>query len=1409
VALLFPAWKKDREIFHAESSGFTMRFHAGLALIFVVGVLAVMLVLGVAFAQSAGLEFRAAVSVRDLEEASAAADTGLHQAIAFLQHDAWGVNEKSAFVCAESRGALHQENGADFVPGETLSGMDGSVAFFLRAPKGFQRITRQAAKWRRPLSRVPINPGSEQAQDHPIPSSPPRDGQAGVRVVENDLSWVVNDSASYKRGGAPVDLAGLDGFEAGTPEAGRIPVQSGAPMHDEFLPGPLDNSDCWELRTHLNRALPRGARHFGGRDTGNDFRATGGAWTDGGWRGHYWAWPAMRPFEEFDYIDTRLCGDAFYRLFRSDLIADPASDAGGLSFESGVDPQSVERSGVSSFSAFSPQRYLHDKSDAAWIHPKNAQRRLRYTHMGRVSGNYTDTRGNAININQVNNNAVSERFVDAEGKVYFYNEAKWIYIHQPDGSHGATLKRYAVTIVAESGLPNANFSGPPAEELQPPLDESARTWGLEWYLQAVDAGFSPRGSPLSAGFLNELKAPGDSAWARHAAQRLNSHIRGFGPITSRAELNMVLRKEVFNTTNAGETPERQRAVDYLADQLSVHAYEYQLDQHWSADRLIIDRGNTASHASSALAEEAPNGAASQATRRRLAELLDQLRFSYGPDERRENGEAWTPYHLSTTDDAPSRTQARWSKAGSIAWLLSASLDCGEVCEWGPSGHPEWWKQSDGKTERELRVRMSDHKPDHAVGIKADTWEYKDRVNANDLAYQQETGWVGAHGWSPRISEVGRVLPRAFTELAPIPKGEAVYALPETAGKNAWKFDGKKEYWFVELAANVSEPAAPLRQRLMDDYAGNWKRHWQLLVRNPSGGNTDIMQLPGTRLICVDFAADPASEKNFGGDAMSEDPRRELCGMNRIKVFDPAVLSSGDNTVDGRTMTRPAVATLNHWTWRWRPDMPKPLTLRDVSGEADGSSRCEVPWRDSFARAHPANYMLALFDPAELPKDTTGRQLRWCCRRLGSLTESIVLDAVDFPEDSKPFEEGWEAVDPRGHRDGRLGWRRARAFGPPDGNACAPREGRPPHAPLARLECEGVMQGAFKMFTGSPAFRFMTRGEGLYYNWCDGLNEQAIGHFAPGGEKNWSAGNQRFTRDDVEGRTGARSWPHAAANENSARMETYGSSRGLLQFSCDMEKVPLGWLSLTDSATGDGGLVPDADLRNWGDLQRVTPLEQQITFGYLRGNAWGRPLTEDMFWLYPACDGLDNNLDGRIDPLTTVPLFSGNAEGRCQSDRKVAGRVNLNEITNPAVLWYAGLGVPPDAEGRRPAQNLMTALGRKPAKGYLSWREIFTRLNLQSREDTPYNALIWPDNLFADLSADHAHAGEQYDNLSRKKMSVARTVTTSHSTVYTIFCTAQTIDRQGMVRGQVRTRTTVERTAEGRVNILECAPIKEP
>jgi hypothetical protein len=51
-------------------------------------------------------------------------------------------------------------------------------------------------------------------------------------------------------------------------------------------------------------------------------------------------------------------------------------------------------------------------------------------------------------------------------------------------------------------------------------------------------------------------------------------------------------------------------------------------------------------------------------------------------------------------------------------------------------------------------------------------------------------------------------------------------------------------------------------------------------------------------------------------------------------------------------------------------------------------RCGCPLAQS------ANYLLVLFDPKELLPNTTGQQIRCCCERLNTRTDTILLDAAE-------------------------------------------------------------------------------------------------------------------------------------------------------------------------------------------------------------------------------------------------------------------------------------------------------------------------------------------------------------------------------------------------------------------------------
>ncbi|MCZ7647403.1 MAG: hypothetical protein M5U26_19460 [Planctomycetota bacterium] len=1385
-----------------------LRERRGAVLIFVVFVLTVLLGIGIFQAQSSHLEFKAAAHYRRAGTSREAAERGLNQALALLQYDAWGVNESRAFACAEPWGALKDAEGRDFPYQEAalLPSPDGSVAFFFRTRDGYRRILQPVARRRRPLARIGIPRGAERAlraPTFPLAASHPTDAALDVRVAEGGLDWVVNWNPDYKRLGAPDLLLRVSG---GRPleEELKLPALSCAPFHDEFLPGAFDSYDLWQERTQRNHGT------FFGRSGGSDARARDGLWSEWEADGVRLRWPGFKAAPEFDYLDTRAVGDPCFKLFRYELVAGPNAGADAFrSFESGVDALSVA-GGASALPPEHPSRYL--SAAPANLHPRARQARLRFTHPADASeGGYRDTRGGALNLNQVNHDADAERQAGAGpggAEARLVNEAKWIYLY--DGNRRPHA-RYAVTVAPAGGQPNPNalFTG-----RDPGAPELAELGGLKRYFEALDRGTDARGALRPTGAEPALTArqAGDpaGAWPARLDAILAEHLGspddparpGSGPFASQAELAMLLRKRGFTeAANPGVEARALRAdAAYVAGKLSVHAGEWLLDEHWEDDRLILDRGSGADHGVSLLDEDAPNASGSVATRARLGAILDGLRYVWGPDEAREG--AYTGYRLDAREPLPRRREAAWAQAGAAAYLLSASLDPPRVATWSGSSAPGWWWRRDARRDEPLRLNILATKPDRAVAVDPYSWTCIDRVDALQLDYLNAQ--EAAHAWAPQFNEVGRLAPRKFADL-PAATETRVLPPPRT-GNFAWDFDGRKTYCFVELVAPVSLPDGPLAQPLLSG-SGGLTRNWQLFALEPGErprtgrrGN-NVFELPATRILCISAAADPNDPANTGGDAASADARSDPVGANRIRVFNPARVSLSSTESQARGMDQPGAATFNALSYRWRADQPRALTLRDVAGEGGAGSLRVAGCAASHGRFHPANFILVLFDPAELP--ARGRDLsslRLVCMRQGSTNDPIVVDAVDFPSGSRAFEEGREAYDFRINRDGERHWTRARGWaGLADAGAYPPGGALLPHDRLEayRDRTRGLL-GPYESFTGSPAFRFLSRGEGHYYNWCDGLNEHALGHYLPGGERNWAgAATQAFVRSDAEDLCGGRSWSAAEATERAGAGTRLGDDVSLMQHDGELPRVPLGWLGRTGRADRSGAAQPDPDLRTWGDLMALSPLEQRAAAGFLGGRAFGVPIEERFHFLFPADDGVDNDLDGRTDRKTARGRRASTPSGCYAADRRSSARVNVNEVRDPAVFYQ--LAGAQDPEGRAP---YLLPLSARPAPGYLSWTEVAERFTTEALADTPFHALFWREQPAASLAGPASPLRAVQERRARERVDLARGLYAGHASVYAVQVTGQALNPEGEPISETRLRAVVERTPDGQVKILE-------
>jgi hypothetical protein len=430
----------------------------------VVVVLSTLLIIGVLFAITVDLDFKAAKYYKKAGQAELYALEGLYRATAELQYDVWGVNEDRAFRLSDSTESL------------TYNG-DGEP--------GVDSAYYTTGRDRRPGT----------SDDQPIIGSRSRLRRT-VELIQNganshytltDLRWMVED-------GSGTSFA---------PTTNKRYIHSGAMYHDEFLPEGTDVADAFELGMHVNRR----DIYFEGEQAGayrNDKKTSqyiyfdpnppGG---DAGWDAWFWhlayqnASAGVNPqLKYWDYIDSRVCGDSFYKIFRTEMVHYDGLSRQWRSNAAGV----YDRLSPSAGEAM-------PRTPANWLSMK--------THMGYQGFSVqTDPRGGAENINSVNNNYSSETSfglrlpfpMNLNSNPYepiHYRESKWITIYSEDGE--IKLGRYAVTVWPDCGHPNANYL-PDSSEISMPRHGS---WnGMrrpETFFNMLDALYSPRGGPLFSG----------------------------------------------------------------------------------------------------------------------------------------------------------------------------------------------------------------------------------------------------------------------------------------------------------------------------------------------------------------------------------------------------------------------------------------------------------------------------------------------------------------------------------------------------------------------------------------------------------------------------------------------------------------------------------------------------------------------------------------------------------------------------------------------------------------------------------------------------------------------------------------------------------------------------------------------
>jgi hypothetical protein len=195
--------------------------------------------------------------------------------------------------------------------------------------------------------------------------------------------------------------------------------------------------------------------------------------------------------------------------------------------------------------------------------------------------------------------------------------------------------------------------------------------------------------------------------------------------------------------------------------------------------------------------------------------------------------------------------------------------------------------------------------------------------------------------------------------------------------------------------------------------------------------------------------------------------------------------------------------------------------------------------------------------------------------------------------------------------------------------------------------------------------------------------------------------------------------------------------------------------------------------SWHDIYYVTDLCQRVLYK-LGITAEER----DIF---------DGDQDGVRDELATSSMTykynGGSADaisGRFSGEVKQINKMNLNE------LWY------PPSFGGTGWNASYTSFGRKPLKGFHAPSDAMT----YHYSSADYLYRIKPWDLYDDASTDLQDATPDRHS---GRFDAAHC---SSSPVYTIFVTGNAVDDQGEPLAEMRARVTVERTWDGRMNILE-------
>ena len=211
--------------------------------------------------------------------------------------------------------------------------------------------------------------------------------------------------------------------------------------------------------------------------------------------------------------------------------------------------------------------------------------------------------------------------------------------------------------------------------------------------------------------------------------------------------------------------------------------------------------------------------------------------------------------------------------------------------------------------------------------------------------------------------------------------------------------------------------------------------------------------------------------------------------------------------------------------------------------------------------------------------------------------------------------------------------------------------------------------------------------------------------------------------------------------------------------------------------------------SWDKILNVTDLCQSVLWKIYAG---GYKTAEDV-------DMYDANQDGQRDEQSSSTLaYFWSDSGATKQVTSVRGsfigelrqinKLNLNELWYPPTfggvswnnMWYG-------------SESSYTSFGRKPLKGFHAPSDALTRHFYVWNADPGYNMRVQPWDLDGDFSI-NSSSDPGYNRFDSTHCGAG--------TVYTIYVTGNVLDEIGEPLAEMRLRVTVERTWDGRCNVLE-------